>query len=182
MVIYRFLLVYSAVLVYLSDTNFANGLLDIDHNNIDQCLLCARCTNPDHRGKNETREFCTDPEKLSEMEWMNGHDGKQKLKSECFIHGDWCDVIGGINLVIDFDTPLSLLSIFPPMKGNLCYFNISYFDVAKNSETYQDTLFVTNNNSKLTSMHGKWTAQKLVTSRYFEYDIIAKTGKLNFSY
>ena len=173
---------YSAVLVYLSDTNFANGLLDTDHSSIDQCLLCARCTKPDHRGKNETRKFCTDPKKLGEIEWMNGLDGKQKMKSGCFPHGDWCDVIGGINLGSDDDTPLSLLSIFPPMKGNLCYFNISYFDVEKNSETLQDTLFVTNNNSKLISVHGKWTVQKIDKSRYFEYDIVAKKGKFNFSY
>ena len=59
MVIFRFLLMYSTVLVYLRETNFANGLLDSDHNEIDQCLLCARCNDPDHRGMNETREFCT---------------------------------------------------------------------------------------------------------------------------
>ena len=179
MVIFRFLLMYSTVLVYLQETNFANGLLDSDHNEIDQCLLCARCNDPDHRGMNETREFCTNPEKLNEMEWMNGLDGNQKLKSGCFIHGDWCDVIGGINLGTTGSTLLSLLSIFPPIEGNLCYFNISFFDVAKDSEILQDTAFVTNNNSKLISMHGKWTVQR-VKSRYFEYDIVAKKGEFNF--
>ena len=171
---------YSAVLVDLSDTNFANGWLDLNNNNIDQCLLCARCK-PDHRGMNETREFCTDPEKLSELEWMNGVDGKQKLKYGCFIHGDWCDLIGGINLYNADNTPLSLLSIFPPIKGNSCYFNISYFDVAKDSETPQDTVLVPHNNSEIISMNGTWSVHK-VEGRYFEYDIVAKKGKFDCFY
>ena len=181
MVIFRFLQMYLTVLVYFSVTNFANGLLDSNHNEIDQCLLCARCNKPDHRGINETREFCTNPEALSGIEWRNGLDGDQKLKSGCFPHGDWCDVIGGINLGTNDNTLLSLLSIFPPMEGNSCYFNISYFDVSTDSENLHDTVFVTHNSSNLTSMHGKWSVQK-DKGHYFEYYIVAKKGKFDFFY
>ena len=39
MAIDRFRLLYLAVLVYLSDTNFANGLLDSNHNEIELLTL-----------------------------------------------------------------------------------------------------------------------------------------------
>ena len=175
---------YSVVLNHINFKIYALALQIQNVAQIDQCLLCARCDLP-YSKTNDTREFCTDLTSINsqvELKKIKGKTtdySKEKFINEtCFRYGDFCDVIGGI------ESNTSIVSILPPTNADICYFNISYYDLSQNSEIFLDTVYVDHKNeSEQPSMNGKWASKKICINCYsyqVEYNVIAKHGMFNY--
>ena len=156
-------LLLQILFIFITNQKLSFSTHTYDINKSEQCTLCALCK-PSHAGVNETRDICSNPSNLSDDIQIG----------DCFPYGDWCDLIGGVNPKEN----TSLVSILPPRSGDVCYFNISFFDLLQNTEIPQDTVFVAyTNDSEQPSAKGKWAVKK--DNRYnlqVEYEILAKKG------
>ena len=171
MFIHTSFLMYSFVLTFILNNDVALGLKNVDFYQVEQCSLCSICK-PAHTEQNETREFCTDPKSINES--LKKSCGTLSTTKCCFRYGDWSELIGGDPDMVN----TSDISILPPILGDVCYFNISFFDISRDVEIHQDTVFITHSNySELPSLDGKWTAKRNRRSKYgLIYSIISKKG------
>ena len=172
MFIHTSLLLYSYVLIFILNNDLAVGLENANLSQVEQCSLCSICK-PAHTGQNETREFCTDPESINES--LKKSCGTFSNTKCCFRYGDWSELIGGDPYYVD----TSFISILPPIIGDVCYFNISFFDISRDAEISQDIVFITHNNdSEQPSLDGKWTAKRNTEKKHeLTYSVVSKKGK-----
>ena len=136
-----------------------HGSISPPLNDMDQCALCAYCAYPPHRGINESRKICTDPTNVPDLEF------------ECHHNGDFSELIYQHG-----EQKISDISIIPPSE--ICYFNISYYNISRASFVEDDTVFLANSgNETVKSLNGKWKVIDKETHQKFKFRVVGLTGR-----
>ena len=139
-----------------------HGSISPSLNDMDQCILCAYC-DPLYKGMNESRKFCTDPTNVPNLD--------QPLEFECHHNGDFSELI-----YHDGKQKISDISIIPPSE--ICYLNISYYNISKASFVEDDTVFLANSgNETVKSLKGKWKVIDKETHQKFKFRVVGLTGR-----
>ena len=136
-----------------------HGSISPSLNDMDQCALCAYCAYPPHRGINESRKICTDPTNVPDLEF------------ECHHNGDFSELIYQHG-----EQKISDISIIPPSE--ICYFNISYYNISRASFVEDDTVFVASRgNQTVQSLKRKWEIIEIGTHAKFKFRVVGLTGR-----
>ena len=143
-----------------------HGSISPSLNDMDQCALCAYCAYPPHKGINESRKICTDPKNVPNL--------KQSLEFECHHNGDFSELIYD-----DGEQKISKISIIPPSEtSEICYFNISYYNISRASFVEDDTVFLVHSGNKTKpSVKRKWKVIEIGEHAKFKFSVVGLTGR-----